>query len=75
MKDMFIFASDDFENKVQKEMIKILQSELYEKYDFEKLQNDIMRGLILFGETEININNYLKPFSFLLFHICFLFHF
>lgn len=57
---MFIFASDDFENKVQKEMIKILQTELYEKYDFEKLQNDIMQGLILFGETEININNYLK---------------
>ena len=48
---MFIFASDDFENEVQKEMIRILQTELFEKYDFEKLQNDIMRDLILFGET------------------------
>lgn len=60
MKDMSIFASDDFENEVQKEMIRILQTELFEKYDFEKLQNDIMRDLILFGETEINVNNYFK---------------
>ena len=60
---MFIFASDDFENEVQKEMIRILQTELFEKYDFEKLQNDIMRDLILFGETEINVNNFfLKQF-------------
>ena len=42
MKDMFICVSDDFENEVQKEMIRILQTELFEKYDFEKLQNDIM---------------------------------
>ena len=60
MKDMFIFANDDFENEVQKEMIRILQTELFEKYDFEKLQNDIMRDLILFVETEINVNNYFK---------------
>lgn len=60
LKDMFIFASDDFENEVQKEMIRILQTELFEKYDFKKLQNDIMRDLILFGETEINVNNYFK---------------
>lgn len=60
MKDMFIFASDDFENEVQKEMIRTLQTELFEKYDFKKFQNDIMRDLILFGETEINVNNYFK---------------
>ncbi len=60
MKDIFIFASDDFENEVQKEMIRILQTELFEKYDFEKLQHDLFTDLILFGETEININNYLK---------------
>jgi len=60
MKDMFIFASDDFENKVQKEMIRILQTELFEKYDFEKLKHDLQTDLILFGETKININNYLK---------------
>ena len=57
---MFIFASDDFENEVQKEMIRILQTELLEKYDFEKLKHDLQTDLILFGETEININNYLK---------------
>lgn len=57
---MFIFASDDFENEVQKKIIRIIQTELFEKYDFEKLQNDIMRDLILFGETEINVNNYFK---------------
>ena len=34
---MFIFASDDFENEVQKEMIRILQTELLEKYDFEDI--------------------------------------
>ena len=50
----------EFENEVQKEMIRILQTELFEKYDFEKLQNDIMWDLILFGETEINFNNYFK---------------
>lgn len=60
MKDIFIFASDGFEKEVQKEMIKILQTELYEKYDFEKLKHDLQTDLILFGETEININNYLK---------------
>lgn len=57
---MFIFASDDFENEVQKEMIRILQTELFEKYDFGKLQHDLFTDLILFGETEININNYVK---------------
>lgn len=60
MKDMFIFVNDDFDNEVQKEMIRILQTELFEKYDFEKLQNDIMQNIILFGETEINVNNYFK---------------
>lgn len=60
MKDIFISASDGFENAVENEMLKTLKTELYEKYDFEKLQNDIMRDLILFGETEINVNDYFK---------------
>lgn len=46
--------------KCKKKIIRIIQTELFEKYDFEKLQNDIMRDLILFGETEINVNNYFK---------------
>lgn len=49
-----------FENAVENEMIRNLQTELLEKYDFEKLYHDLYTDLILFGETKININNYLK---------------